>query len=110
MHNRTFLPLLAAALLAGCSTSGSYSDSGGSNSGSGGGGGASGNGASLYASNCAGCHGANAQGGAGPALAGISESNRVIDIILNGGSTMPGFGGSLSDADVSNILAWLGGL
>ena len=67
-------------------------------------------GADIYASSCASCHGAKAQGGSGPNLQGISDSNRVVDTILYGTSGMPGFDGSLSDADISDLLAWLGGL
>lgn len=67
-------------------------------------------GASLYASYCASCHGSDAQGGYGPALAGISDSNAVIDMILNGGDGMPSFSGSLSDQDIADILAYLGSL
>ena len=64
----------------------------------------------LYSANCASCHGGDALGGSAPALAGISDSNGVIDMILYGGEGMPGFADTLSDADVSDILAWLGSL
>lgn len=67
-------------------------------------------GASLYAANCASCHGGSAQGGSGPSLAGISDSAGVIDTILYGTEGMPGFADTLSDQEVSDILAYLGGL
>ena len=67
-------------------------------------------GAALYAANCSSCHGSSAQGGAGPALAGISDSTGVVDTILAGTEGMPAFGGQLSDQDISDILAYLGSL
>lgn len=67
-------------------------------------------GASLYASECASCHGSDARGGSGPSIAGVSDSQAVIDVILNGTDGMPGFSGSLSDADIADILAYLGSL
>lgn len=90
------LPLLLAACAPGSGVNSATGDSG--------------SGASLYAANCASCHGASAQGGAGPSLAGIGSSSGVVNTILNGTEGMPGFADSLSDQDISDILAWLGGL
>jgi len=109
---------LSLILATGCSTAGSLGnalDTGGAGGagGTGGGGSASSSvstGSSLYAASCSGCHGGGAQGASGPALAGISDTNRVIDIILYGNGGMPGFASSLSDADVSDILAYLSSL
>ncbi len=67
-------------------------------------------GAALFGSNCASCHGSDATGGSGPNIAGVSDSQAVIDTILGGSGSMPGFASSLTDADVSDILAYLGGL
>ncbi len=92
------------SLAAGCGDSAGNSSSASASSGD------VGAGQSLYSSNCAGCHGTNAEGGVGPALAGVSDSNAVIDTILNGTENMPGFASSLSDADISDILAFLGSL
>lgn len=64
-------------------------------------------GAALYADNCASCHGAAAEGGSGPAIAGASDSSGNIDIVLNGEEEMPGFADSLSDQDISDIFAYL---
>lgn len=90
--------------------SGGSSGGGGSSSGSSGGSGDTSSGAALYASYCSSCHGSDASGGYGPALAGISDSNAVIDMILYGGDGMPGFSSSLSDQDIADILAYLGSL
>ena len=69
------------------------------------------NGEALFAANCMGCHGADATGGeGGPDIAGVSDSNPVINIILDGDGSMPGFADTLSDQDISDILAWLGSL
>lgn len=105
-------------LLGGCAglEGGGYSGGGSYSGGSYSGGsstGATGNtsaGSAIYSANCSGCHGSNAQGGSGPALAGISESSGVIDTILNGTSGMPGFANTLSDQNISDLLAYLSGL
>ena len=67
-------------------------------------------GADIYAANCASCHGGSAQGGSGPSIAGVSDSNGVIDTILYGTEGMPGFADTLSDQDISDLLAYLGSL
>jgi mono/diheme cytochrome c family protein len=68
-------------------------------------------GAQAWASKpCAGCHGANAEGGAGPRLAGTSLTlDRVKNTVRNGrGGEMPKFSADqVSDADIANIYAWL---
>jgi mono/diheme cytochrome c family protein len=68
-------------------------------------------GAQTWASKpCAGCHGANAEGGVGPKLAGTSLSlDRVKNTVRNGrGGEMPAFSADqVSDADIANIYAWL---
>lgn len=97
MRNITWIVLFAA--INGCA-SGNIASASGNNSA----------GANLFAANCAGCHGANAQGGSGPNIAGISDSNGVIDTILNGTEGMPGFANTLSDQNISDILAYLSGL
>lgn len=67
-------------------------------------------GAALYADNCASCHGSAGGGGSAPNIAGISDSAGVIDTILYGTSGMPGFASSLTDQEIADILAYLGGL
>lgn len=68
-------------------------------------------GEALFSTNCSGCHGADATGSeSGPDIAGIEDSDETIGIIMEGDGSMPAFGESLSDQDVSDILAWLGGL
>ena len=68
-------------------------------------------GAQVWASKpCAGCHGANAEGGAGPKLAGTSlPFDRVKNTVRNGrGAEMPKFSADqVSDTDIANIYAWL---
>jgi cytochrome c550 len=59
---------------------------------------------------CVQCHGANAEGGAGPKLAGTSRSfDQVKNTVRNGrGGEMPAFSASqVSDTDLANIYAWL---
>jgi cytochrome c oxidase cbb3-type subunit 3/ubiquinol-cytochrome c reductase cytochrome c subunit len=69
----------------------------------------------LYGENCAGCHGANGQGGAAIALANpeyqaLIDDQTMRDIIANGekGTLMPGFsihaGGELTDAQIDALM------
>ncbi|WP_293910454.1 cytochrome c [Deinococcus sp.] len=84
-------------------------------------------GPALFGSNCAGCHGAQAQGGVGPRLAGLvgpwtapQFSAAVLDGTGLGGQplapTMPhfrtaGFGGEpITDAQLADIQAFLKGI
>ncbi|WP_404329905.1 cytochrome c551 [Mesobacillus maritimus] len=65
---------------------------GGGDEGGGDGDTASANGETLYAQSCAGCHGGDLQGGAGPELAAIGakySQEEIENIIANGQGTMP---------------------
>ncbi len=71
------------------------------------------NGALLFARNgCSGCHGAQAGGAIGPALAGRGlEVEFVLGKVRAGPSDMPAFtADQVSDADVHDIVAWLSSL
>ena len=66
-------------------------------------------GADLYTSNCSSCHGADGEGGFGPALTHstheLSEAD-LADVIVNGqGDDMPGF--NVSDQEVADVIAYL---
>lgn len=64
-------------------------------------------GETLYADNCAGCHGAAGEGGSGPAIAGNPEGDaETAEVVQNGEEEMPAFP-DLSDQDISDILAYL---
>jgi mono/diheme cytochrome c family protein len=58
---------------------------------------------------CAGCHGAQAQGGIGPKLAGTAlEVDEVLLQVRTGAAPMPAFSeGEVSDLEVEHIYAWL---
>lgn len=65
----------------------------------------------LYSSFCAGCHGANRQGGIGPALtpaslAGQSDAE-VSGAIARGKGSMPGFGSALTPAQVAALTQFM---
>jgi mono/diheme cytochrome c family protein len=75
-------------------------------------------GQALYAQNCAACHGAEAQGGVGPALKNnqfvkTGGDDKVFQTIANGrpGTAMPAWsqakGGKLTDAQIDNVVAFL---
>ena len=68
-------------------------------------------GAQLYASNCAGCHGADGGGGLGPALAGqvtkdFPDIEDQIAFVSKGKGSMPAFGGDLSDEQLRQIVEY----
>jgi mono/diheme cytochrome c family protein len=72
------------------------------------------NGATVFAQNCAGCHGQNAQGGSvGPTLVSAELKAQSDDFfrqtILNGraGTAMPAWQGRLSAQDIEDAIAYL---
>lgn len=64
-------------------------------------------GATIYADNCASCHGADATGGSGPNLVGVVETDEATDIITNGEDAMPAFGDILSEQDIADVIAYV---
>ena len=64
-------------------------------------------GAQIYTqAGCVGCHGAEGEGGTGPALAGnanLESAEYHISRILNGGAGMPAFRDQLSDAEIAAV-------
>lgn len=65
-------------------------------------------GADVYASNCAGCHGASGEGGSGPAMTDEvpEKSDEELEgIITNGVGSMPGF--DLAEQDMADLVAYL---
>jgi mono/diheme cytochrome c family protein len=70
-----------------------------------------GSGAALYRQHCAGCHGNNADGGAGGALVGSSLSfAQQVSVTSHGRGTMPGFGSTLTSGEIDSIIRYIAGL
>ncbi len=69
------------------------------------------NAAQRYSGNCAACHGANRQGGFGPALTPSSLSNltvtQIANTIANGKGSMPAFSNGLTQAEINALADWL---
>ena len=64
-------------------------------------------GKTVYDANCASCHGASGEGSANyPAVAGEGGSE-AIDIVTNGDGAMPAFGGSLTEQEIADVVAYL---
>lgn len=68
----------------------------------------------YYLDTCSGCHGADRRGATGPALLAErmgQEDSYYFDIIKNGkpGTVMPPWGGTLSDAEIHEMVAYLRG-
>ena len=68
-------------------------------------------GAQIYVSaGCVGCHGANGEGGVGPALAGnanVDDATDVLNRIIHGGGIMPAFGDQLSDEEIAAVATYI---
>lgn len=69
-------------------------------------------GAVVFAARCAGCHGAEGEGGYGPALAGgvvVSSYPEVADqiaVVEAGSGSMPGFADQLSPEEIEAVVAY----
>lgn len=64
----------------------------------------------VYQKNCLMCHGAEFQGGGGPALTTVGSTMTVEEIagkIKRGGGGMPGFNSQLSAEEINNLSLWL---
>lgn len=71
---------------------------------------AAGSAAEVYALNCARCHGAELEGGLGPALGAESraddmEDAELIAIIAEGRNSMPPWGDKLSPEQITDLVA-----
>ncbi len=67
-------------------------------------------GASLYASNCAGCHAADGSGASGPSLVDAIptlSNDDVMSTISDGSGTMPAFDGTLDCNEQTAVLEYL---
>jgi mono/diheme cytochrome c family protein len=64
----------------------------------------------VFASNCAGCHGADGTGGVGPdltTLAAAADEATVVKQVTNGGQIMPSFSGTLSSQQIQDVAAYV---
>ena len=104
--------LLVAAVVVACggsSSSGSTTPPAGSTSASSSPSGSSGEAAQLFADNCARCHGANGEGGSGPALTGEDDTAFVRQTIETGVESMPAFSGTLTSAQIDALAQYVTG-
>jgi mono/diheme cytochrome c family protein len=64
----------------------------------------------LYKASCVVCHGARAEGGVGPKLAGnpiLSNDQAFWRVVHEGRHVMPPLKGTVSDQQLNDIRAWL---
>ncbi len=63
----------------------------------------------VFASTCAGCHGADGTGASGPDLTsrGTLTMERIVDQVTNGGSSMPAYGSKLSSAEIDAVAEYV---
>ncbi|MBV8197098.1 MAG: c-type cytochrome [Candidatus Eremiobacteraeota bacterium] len=69
-------------------------------------------GASIFAKNCAACHGARGDGGVGPALAGnphvnITDPTAMLTTIVQGRNLMPSWRGQLAASDIAAVATFI---
>ncbi len=69
-------------------------------------------GASIFAKNCAACHGAKGDGGIGPALArnphvNIDDPNAMLTTIVQGRNLMPSWRGQLAASDIASVATFI---
>ncbi len=68
-------------------------------------------GATVFADNCAGCHGVDGTGGnGGPDLTAIPSAKDAATVtkqVQNGGGGMPAFKGQLSDQEIQDVTAYV---
>jgi cytochrome c551 len=66
-------------------------------------------GETVFANNCASCHGAEGAGGSAPALAGRDDLDEdgVESVVRNGGGGMPAFEGQLSDDEIDAVTDYV---
>ncbi len=64
---------------------------------------------SLYTQVCSSCHGNNAQGGYGPNLHGLGQSNAQVGTVIKNGvkGKMPAFGGKYTAAQQQALVAYV---
>lgn len=67
-------------------------------------------GAEIYTANCARCHGADGGGGIGPQLSDDKVTEAFPDpadevtLVTEGEGSMPSFGGTLSEAEIQQVV------
>jgi cbb3-type cytochrome c oxidase subunit III len=69
-------------------------------------------GASIFAQNCAACHGARGAGGIGPALAGnphvnVADPTMMLATIVRGRNQMPSWRGQLAASDIAAVATFV---
>lgn len=61
----------------------------------------------TYRQNCAGCHGNQLEGVTGPALSNVGgklSADQIKEMILKGGTGMPSFESTLSEAQIKSLV------
>lgn len=64
-------------------------------------------GETVFANNCAVCHGADGTGGSGPDITGEDSAEEVAEIVLNGEEGMTAFDGVLTDQEIADVVAYV---
>ena len=64
-------------------------------------------GATVFADNCAGCHGPEGRGGVGPTLEPAGFASLVAVMVAQGGLDMPAFDPGLDEAQIDDVAAFV---
>jgi polyvinyl alcohol dehydrogenase (cytochrome) len=73
-------------------------------------GGGDGTGRAVYRARCASCHGGSGEGSSGPALEDVADrlsAEETATVVRDGRGAMPGWDGTLSDADIDAVVAYV---
>jgi cytochrome c551 len=65
--------------------------------------------ATVYADNCAGCHGPDGSGGSARAIAGEDNVDRIREQVQEGGDGMPGFSDTLTADQIDALAQYVAG-
>lgn len=63
-------------------------------------------GETLFADNCAACHGADGTGGSGPDITGL-DATTVEDTVIAGEGDMPAYGETFDEQEIADVVAYV---
>ena len=64
-------------------------------------------GEAIYAKRCVGCHGEDGSGGSSSDITGAAGGATLVNVLLDGVGSMPGFADSLNDQEVADLAAFV---
>jgi alcohol dehydrogenase (cytochrome c) len=65
------------------------------------------NGQKIFGESCSTCHGLSGQGGHGPPLINARNLEKIIQMVQQGGASMPSLGSSLTAKEIQDVSAYV---